>query len=71
MLPDGSPDPVLAPADVRQGRRLAPKKPRARILFDPPIHIGGFGRFRARTVLFSVAWIAFIVFAVVVLEHAL
>ena len=34
------------------------------------IHISGFGRFRARTVLFSVAWIAFIVFAVVVLEHA-
>jgi hypothetical protein len=35
------------------------------------IHISGFGRFRARTVLFSVAWLAFIVFAVVVLEHAL
>lgn len=35
------------------------------------IHISGFGRFRARTVLFSVAWIAFIVLAVVVLKHAL
>jgi uncharacterized MAPEG superfamily protein len=32
------------------------------------IHISGFGRFRMRTVLFSVAWIAFLVFAVVVLE---
>ena len=35
------------------------------------IHISGFGRFRARTVLFSVAWLAFIVLSVVVLEHAL
>ena len=35
------------------------------------IPISGFGRFRARTMLFSVAWIAFIVFAVVVLERAL
>jgi hypothetical protein len=34
------------------------------------IHISGFGRLRARTVLFSVGWIAFIVFAVVVLAHA-
>ncbi|HEX3766435.1 MAG TPA: MAPEG family protein [Kofleriaceae bacterium] len=35
------------------------------------IHVSGFGRFRARTVLFSVAWIAFLVFAVVVLARAL
>jgi uncharacterized MAPEG superfamily protein len=34
------------------------------------IHISGFGRFRARTVLFAVAWLAFVVFAVVVLTHA-
>jgi uncharacterized MAPEG superfamily protein len=34
------------------------------------IHISGFGRFRARTVLFSVGWLAFVVFAVVVLDHA-
>ena len=33
-------------------------------------HISGFGRFRARTVLFTVAWIAFVVFAVVVLQGA-
>jgi hypothetical protein len=33
------------------------------------IHISGFGRLRARTVLFSVASIAFVVFAVVVLVH--
>ena len=34
------------------------------------IHISGFGRFMARTVAFTVAWIAFITFAVVVLRHA-
>ncbi len=32
---------------------------------------GGGGSFRARTVLFSVAWLALVVFAVVVLEPAL
>lgn len=35
------------------------------------IHVSGFGRFWARTVLFTVAWIAFIVYAVVVLQRAL
>jgi uncharacterized MAPEG superfamily protein len=35
------------------------------------IHISGFGRFRARTLLFTVAWGAFIVFAIVVLQRAL
>ena len=35
------------------------------------IHISGFGRFNARTLLFTVAWGAFITFAVVVLQHLL
>ncbi|CAN7164391.1 MAPEG family protein [Variovorax sp. LjRoot290] len=35
------------------------------------IHISGFGRLFARTVLFTVAWLAFITFAVVVLMRAL
>jgi len=35
------------------------------------IHITGFGQFKARTVLFTVAWAAFITFAVVLLRHAL
>ena len=35
------------------------------------IHIGGFGRFRARTVLFTVAWAAFMVDAVVLLLQRL
>lgn len=35
------------------------------------VHISGVGVLRARTVLFTVAWGAFIAFAVVVLQHAL
>jgi uncharacterized MAPEG superfamily protein len=35
-----------------------------------PIHISGFGRFKARTVASSVAWAAFIVFAIVLLRLA-
>ena len=35
------------------------------------IHISGFGQFKARTVAFTVAWIAFITFAVVVLRRAI
>jgi uncharacterized MAPEG superfamily protein len=35
------------------------------------IHISGFGLFFARTVLFTVAWLAFITFAVVVLLRAM
>lgn len=34
------------------------------------IHISGFGLFMARTVAFTVAWIAFITFAVVLLPRA-
>lgn len=34
------------------------------------IHISGFGRFWARTVAFSVAWGAFVVYAMVLLRHA-
>ena len=34
------------------------------------IHISGFGRLKARTVAFSVAWAAFITFAIVLLRHA-
>jgi uncharacterized MAPEG superfamily protein len=35
------------------------------------IHVSGFGRFMARTVAFTVAWGAFVAFAVVVLRHLL
>ena len=35
------------------------------------IHISGFGLFVARTVIFTVAWLAFITFAVAVLLHAM
>ena len=35
------------------------------------IHISGFGLFKARTVAFTVAWVAFMVFAVVVLQRAM
>ncbi len=35
------------------------------------VHITGFSMFRARTVLFTIAWIAFMTYAVVVLRHAL
>ena len=34
------------------------------------VHITGFSLFRARTVLFTVAWLAFMTFAVEVLRHA-
>lgn len=35
------------------------------------IHISGFGLFMARTVLFTIAWIAFITFAIELLRQAL
>ena len=35
------------------------------------LHIGGFSRFRARTVLFTVAWIAFIAFAIELLRKTI
>jgi uncharacterized MAPEG superfamily protein len=35
------------------------------------VHTSGFGLFKARTVLFTIAWIAFLVYAIVVLRHAL
>ena len=35
------------------------------------IHVSGFGRFMARTVAFTVAWGAFVAFAVAVLRHLL
>ena len=35
------------------------------------IHISGFGLFMARTVAFTVAWIAFITFALVLLQRAM
>jgi uncharacterized MAPEG superfamily protein len=35
------------------------------------VHISGFGLFKLRTLLFTVAWIAFLVDAIVVLRHAL
>jgi uncharacterized MAPEG superfamily protein len=31
------------------------------------VHVSGFGKFRARTVLFTIAWLAFLVYGVVVL----
>jgi uncharacterized MAPEG superfamily protein len=34
------------------------------------VHVSGFGRFRARTVIFSVAWGAFVAFGVEVLRRA-
>ena len=34
------------------------------------VHISGFGRFKARTLLFTVAWVAFVVYAIVLLRHA-
>lgn len=34
------------------------------------VHISGFGQFRARTVIFTIAWVAFITYAVIVLRHA-
>ena len=35
------------------------------------IHISGFSLFMARTVLFTVAWIAFVTFAIELLRHTL
>jgi uncharacterized MAPEG superfamily protein len=35
------------------------------------IHISGFGRFMARTVAFTVAWVAFIAFAALLLQRAM
>jgi uncharacterized MAPEG superfamily protein len=35
------------------------------------IHISGFGRLMARTVAFTLAWVAFVVFAVAVLQRAI
>ncbi len=35
------------------------------------IHISGFGLFMARTVAFTVAWVAFMTFAVVLLQRAM
>jgi uncharacterized MAPEG superfamily protein len=35
------------------------------------IHISGFGLLMARTVVFTVAWVAFVVFAAVVLHRAI
>jgi uncharacterized membrane protein YecN with MAPEG domain len=34
------------------------------------IHISGFGRLMARTVAFTVAWVAFVVFSVAMLQRA-
>ncbi len=34
------------------------------------VHISGFGLFMARTVLFTIAWIAFLTYAIAVLRHA-
>jgi uncharacterized MAPEG superfamily protein len=35
------------------------------------VHVSGFGAFKARTVLFTVAWIAFLVYAIVLLRRLL
>lgn len=35
------------------------------------VHISGFGQFKARTALFTVAWLAFITYAVVLLLRAM
>ncbi|MDB5874344.1 MAG: hypothetical protein JWQ07_3786 [Ramlibacter sp.] len=35
------------------------------------VHISGFGLFMARTALFTIAWIAFITYALVVLQRAI
>jgi uncharacterized MAPEG superfamily protein len=35
------------------------------------VHLSGFGLFMARTLLFTIGWVAFIVFAATVLRHAL
>ena len=35
------------------------------------IHVSGFSRFRARTVLFTVAWVAFVTFAIELLRKTI
>ena len=35
------------------------------------VHISGFGHFKARTILFTVAWLAFMTYAVVLLQRAM
>jgi uncharacterized MAPEG superfamily protein len=34
------------------------------------VHLSGIGHFKARTVLFTIGWIAFLTYAIVVLTHA-
>jgi len=34
------------------------------------VHISGYGKFMARTILFTIAWTAFFVYAIVLLMHA-
>jgi uncharacterized MAPEG superfamily protein len=34
------------------------------------VHISGIGLFRARTLLFTIAWVAFLVYAIALLRHA-
>jgi uncharacterized MAPEG superfamily protein len=35
------------------------------------VHVSGYGRFRARTLLFTIGWIAFLVYAIAVLGRTL
>ena len=35
------------------------------------VHVSGFGQFRARTLLFTIGWIAFIVYAVALLRRVM
>jgi uncharacterized MAPEG superfamily protein len=35
------------------------------------VHVSGFGHFRARTVIFTIAWLAFLTYAVILLRQAL
>jgi uncharacterized MAPEG superfamily protein len=35
------------------------------------VHVSGFGQFRARTLLFTIGWIAFFVYAVALLRRAI
>jgi len=35
------------------------------------IHISGFGLFMARTVIFTLAWVAFLTFAIELLRHTI
>jgi uncharacterized MAPEG superfamily protein len=34
------------------------------------VHISGFGHFRARTVIFTIGWLAFMSYAAILLRHA-